>query len=89
MRPHDLGGSEGFGPVDTSDDGAPFHHEWEARVFAINRTLLAKGVYTLDEFRDAVERMSPEAYHAVSYYERWLHAIETLLSEKDVLHDVV
>ena len=89
MRPHDLGGSSGFGPIDTNDDGAPFHHEWEARVFAINRTLLARGVYTLDEFRDAVERMDRDAYHHASYYERWLHAIETLLAEKGTLRDAV
>lgn len=83
-RPHDIGGSPDFGPIAPSDDGAPFHHEWEARVFAINSTLLRRGVYTLDEFRDAIERMTPQAYHAASYYERWLHAIETLLAEKHI-----
>jgi nitrile hydratase len=85
MKPHDIGGTTGFPGVDTADDGAPFHHEWEARVFAINRTLLARGVYTLDEFRYAIERLSEEQYRVASYYERWLCAIETLLSEKRVL----
>ncbi len=84
MRPHDIGGSLEFGAIDVQDDGAPFHHEWEARVFAINRTLLARGTYTLDEFRYAVEQMSPEEYAAASYYERWLFAIERLLAEKGV-----
>lgn len=84
-RPHDLGGSLTTGPIDTHDDREPFHHEWEARVFAVNRTLLARGVYTLDEFRYAIERMQPEEYRNASYYERWLHAIETLLAEKHVL----
>ncbi len=88
-RPHDLGGSLEFGAVDTQDDYAPFHHEWEARVFAINSTLLRSGFYTLDEFRYAIERMDEGEYHAASYYERWLHAIRTLLAEKGVLtHDV-
>ena len=82
MRPHDLGGSFDFGAVDVSDDGAPFHHEWEARVFAINRVLLARGIYTLDEFRYAVEQMEPDTYHAASYYERWLYAIQKLLADK-------
>lgn len=87
MRPHDIGGSDRFGAIDTSDDRQPFHHEWEARVFAINRALLARGTYTLDEFRDAIERMSAQEYHGASYYERWLYAIETLLARKGVFSD--
>lgn len=83
-RPHDIGASEGYGAIETSQDAEPFHHEWEARVFALNRVLLARGLYTLDEFRDAVEQLSPRAYHESSYYERWLHAIETLLVKKGV-----
>ncbi len=84
-RMNDVGGMHGFGPVDTAVDDVAFHHEWEARVFAINRLLLKAGTYTLDEFRYAVERMDPQAYLAASYYERWLHAIETLLAEKGVV----
>jgi hypothetical protein len=85
QRPHDIGGLDGYGPIDTADDREPFHHEWEAQVFALNSVLLRKGVYTLDEFRDAIERMFPEAYHESTYYERWLHAIETLLARKGVV----
>lgn len=85
MRPHDIGCSAGFGAIDISDDREPFHHEWEARVFALNSVLLKKGFYTLDEFRNAIERMSPQAYRESSYYERWLHAIEALLLQKHVL----
>ena len=82
MRPHDVGGSDEFGPIDPHDDGIPFHHEWEARVFAINRTLLARGLYTLDEFRAAIESMTPDEYRTTSYYERWLYGIETLLARR-------
>lgn len=87
MRPHDIGGLREFGSIDPRDDGVPFHHEWEARVFAINSTLLARGIYTLDEFRYAIERMDEDEYRTASYYERWLVAIERLLSEKRVLSD--
>ncbi len=82
MRPHDIGSSGQYGRIDTSDDAAPFHHEWEARVFALNRVLLQKALYTLDEFRDAIETMPSDAYRNSSYYERWLQAIETLLQRK-------
>ncbi|WP_394827419.1 hypothetical protein [Pendulispora albinea] len=83
--PHDVGGDEGFGRIEREAGEPPFHHEWEARVFALNRLLLKQGVYNLDEFRYAIERMDPAAYRAASYYEKWFIAIERLLSEKRVL----
>ena len=83
-RVHDVGGQTGFGPVPPEDGGEPFHADWEARVFALNRALLRRGVYNLDEFRDAVERIPPEDYLSASYYERWLRAIETLVAERGV-----
>ena len=89
MRPHDIGGRLDVGAVDAHDDGEAFHHEWEARVFAINRMLLQAGVYTLDEFRFTIESMEPEHYSGSSYYERWLFAVEALLARKGVALDGV
>ncbi len=87
-RINDVGGMQGFGPITSEVDEAPFHADWEAHVFAMNRALLGAGVYGLDEFRDAIERMPPGHYLASSYYEKWLHAIVTLLVEKGVLTEV-
>jgi nitrile hydratase subunit beta len=84
-RINDVGGMEGFGPVDTHDDGVPFHADWEARVYALNNALLRRGVYTLDEFRDAIERLPPAEYLAASYYERWFLAVRALLHERGVI----
>jgi nitrile hydratase subunit beta len=84
-RIHDVGGMQGFPPLEQELDEPPFHADWEAHVFAMNRALLARGVYNLDEFRDAVERMPPERYLGASYYERWFHAITQLLVGKGVL----
>jgi len=84
-RIHDVGGMQGFPAVDHEQEELPFHADWEAHVFALNGALIGRGVYNLDEFRDAVERMPPQEYLASSYYERWLHAITTLLVEKGVL----
>jgi nitrile hydratase len=83
-RSHDVGGTEGVGAISREADEPAFHQDWEARVFALNRLLLARRVYNLDEFRYAIERMAPDAYARASYYERWLVAIETLLREKGV-----
>jgi nitrile hydratase subunit beta len=84
-RVHDVGGQTGFGPVPLGDDGQPFAADWEARVYALNGVLRARGVYTTDEFRDAIERIPPGEYVRLSYYERWLRAIEALLTDKGVL----
>lgn len=77
----------GFGPIEGEADEQPFHHEWEARVFALNRLLLRAGTYNLDEFRHAIERMDPVVYLSSSYYEKWLTGIERLLREKGVVEE--
>jgi nitrile hydratase len=81
-RVHDVGGQSGFGPVPLGDDGQPFHADWEARVYALNGVLRSRGIYNVDEFRDAIERIPAAEYLDASYYERWLRAIETLLAER-------
>ena len=83
-RIHDVGGMTGFPAIAEEPDEPPFHADWEAHVFALNAALIRRGVYNLDEFRDAIERMPPQEYLAASYYERWFMAITTLLVEKGV-----
>jgi hypothetical protein len=83
-RINDVGGMVGFPGVVEEPDEPAFHADWEAHVFALNGVLVGAGVYTLDEFRDAIERMPPERYLAASYYERWFTAITTLLAEKGI-----
>jgi nitrile hydratase subunit beta len=77
-RVNDVGGQSGFGPIAVEPDEPPFHADWEARVYALNVAMLRRRVYSLDEFRDAIERMPPADYLAASYYERWLFAVEAL-----------
>jgi nitrile hydratase len=84
-RINDVGGMQGFGAIDTTDDAEPFHADWEARVFGLNSALIRAGVYNLDEFRDAVESMPPQLYLESSYYQRWFYGIRTLLVRKGVV----
>ncbi|MHA1190519.1 MAG: SH3-like domain-containing protein, partial [Alphaproteobacteria bacterium] len=58
---HDLGGKQGFGPIDTAEPDEPFHHGWEARMWAIARTSHAPD-WTLDWWRHSRERIMPEDY---------------------------
>jgi nitrile hydratase len=83
-RINDVGGMAGFPAITEEPDEPPFHSDWEAHVFALNGALIRRGVYNLDEFRDAQERLPVEQYLAASYYERWFAAISTLLAEKGI-----
>ncbi|MFI1165350.1 hypothetical protein ACH4UM_17485 [Streptomyces sp. NPDC020801] len=84
-RINDVGGTVGFGAVDTGDDPAPFHADWEARVVGLFNGLRAQGLFNTNEFRDAIESMPPAVYLTTSYYERWFTAICTLLERRGVL----
>jgi hypothetical protein len=81
---HDMGGMHGFGPIVIETDEPVFHAKWEGKVRAIYSGTVGR-YFNLDEFRNAIERMEPATYLEAAYYERWLHAVETLLNEKGVL----
>lgn len=83
-RINDVGGMQGFPAIVEEADEPPFHADWEAHVFALNGALVRGGVYNLDEFRDAVERIPPDEFLTSGYYARWLTAIQTLLAEKGI-----
>lgn len=85
-RIHDVGGRRGFGPVPQAEEvEPPFTETWHARVFALVRVLIARGVMSHNEFRFAREQMPPNTYLSASYYERLLHALETVLVADGVL----
>lgn len=82
---HDLGGIEGFGPVDAPPSEPAFHEDWERRVMRVNLAgLIALGVGG-PRWRHAIERMDPGHYLTSSYYEHWLTGITTLLVEAGVV----
>lgn len=69
-----------------------FEAPWEARAFGIAVSLHEQGLFAWDEFRERLieeigrwERAHPDVRTAEAgyrYYERWLAALECLLSEK-------
>ena len=44
-----------------------------------------RGIFNMDEYRHAIERMSPRHYLSASYYERSLTSLATLCVEKGVV----
>lgn len=85
VRPHDIGAAEGYGPVQPRPQEPPFDHVWEARVHAVHQQLVAAGVYTRDEGRDGIERLTDTEYRTLSYYERRFVATARLLHERGIL----
>jgi nitrile hydratase subunit beta len=79
---HDMGGRMGFGPIRFESDEPVFHENWEAQLFALSILYGNHNAWTLDEDRHACENQLPQAYLSKSYYETWLHALETLILAK-------
>ncbi|HTI56285.1 MAG TPA: nitrile hydratase subunit beta [Verrucomicrobiae bacterium] len=82
---HDLGGMQGFGPVEREEDEPVFHAAWEAAVLAMQRAGGSRGLFNIDEFRHGIERMAPAHYLRATYYEKWLDGVIRLLVEKGVV----
>jgi nitrile hydratase subunit beta len=81
---HDLGGRQGFGPVVREGHTEPFHGDDDIRIAAMWVRLVRHGVYNMDEYRHAIERMEPRHYIAASYYERTFTAVASLCVERGV-----
>ncbi len=82
---HDLGGKQGFGAVRHGPDAAVFHEDWEKRINALYGLAVRLGIFNMDEYRHAIERMEPRHYMNAGYYERTLTSLATLCVEKGVL----
>jgi nitrile hydratase subunit beta len=82
---HDLGGKQGFGRVRHSPIAAVFHAAWEKKANALYSLAVKHGVFNMDEYRHAIERMEPRHYLSASYYERSLTSLATLLVEKGLV----
>lgn len=65
-------GGEAAGPVVAHEHD---HALWEKRVDALHVLCSAQGLYTVDGLRRALEEMGPQAFETMSYYERWIAAV--------------
>lgn len=82
-RVHDRGGWPDAGPINRAEHDLAM---WEKRTDALLVLLSSpdKKMIRVDELRRAIESLPPDAYEKLSYYERWITAIETLMIEKGV-----
>ncbi len=69
---HDLGGKQGFGPVDRSGEDEAYHSEADARAYALCVSMRAERAYPVDWFRHTRETMDPVDYLTRPYFDQWL-----------------
>jgi len=67
---HDMGGMQGLGELRYEETEPIFHESWEGRIPAM---MSALGVF--DGFRVPIESIPAADYLRMSYYERWLVAL--------------
>jgi nitrile hydratase beta subunit len=82
---HDMGGKQGFGTVRFEAGKTIFHDAWEKRINALTTLIGRRGLFNMDEYRHAIERMDPRHYLSAGYYERVMTALATICVEKGVL----
>jgi hypothetical protein len=80
--PHDVGGQQG-GPIDLSEHDTA---HWEWQIDAMVRLALKKGLISdFAELRDGIERLTPDDYENLTYFERWAKALATTLVSRGVI----
>ncbi|MEX0751371.1 MAG: nitrile hydratase subunit beta [Xanthobacteraceae bacterium] len=78
---HDMGGMDGFGPVQPEENEPVFHEKWEGRVLAMNRAMGFTRTWNGDISRHAKEILPPHVYLASPYYRRWALGLEQMLMD--------
>src|SRR6267142_3569524 len=81
---HDLGGLDGFGPVEHTPAEPLFEQDWERRVFRVLIGSMGWMGGAGGRFRHSIERMAPEHYLSSPYYEHWLTSVATLAVESGI-----
>ena len=79
-RWHDMGGNSA-GPVPGAQHDFSL---WEKRVDALMILASGLGFFTVDGLRRALEDMGEDAFETMTYYERWIAAVNQNLLEKGV-----
>ncbi len=82
---HDMGGMHGLGAIIAPADEPLFHAVWEARVLALTLAMGAWGRWNIDTSRHHRERIPGPDYLAMTYYEKWLAGLISLMVETGLL----
>ena len=82
---HDMGGVEGYGHLPYQpEEKAEVHQRWEAVSGAAMFALLRSGLTNIDAHRHRIERIDPTRYLPISYWGRWLAAVEAVAVDQGI-----
>ena len=76
---HDMGGMQGYGPIEIDDERVVFHHAWERQAFALTVLTNTAGQWNIDRSRATRESLPPLQYLSNTYYQTWLDALQRQL----------
>jgi nitrile hydratase subunit beta len=82
---HDLGGRQGFGPIDVGEPSEPFHAEWEGRLLGIVRGFTRTAPWSIDWFRHVRECIEPTDYLTRPYYDQWMQTYAAMMIDSGVV----
>jgi nitrile hydratase beta subunit len=82
---HDMGGMDGLGAIERETDEPVFHADWEAKVFALTRAMSAWRKWNIDASRHQRELIPGAEYMRMSYYEKWLAGLESLIDKSGLM----
>jgi len=74
-------GGQDAGPIDRSQHDFAL---WEKRIDAMMVICQERGHFTVDGLRRALEDMGEQAFETMTYYERWVAAVNQNLIEAGV-----
>ena len=81
---HDLGGRQGFGPVDRHGEDEVFHEAWEARMLGMVRAMSRPMDWSIDWFRHCRELIDPADYLTRPYYDQWMQSYAAMMVNSGV-----
>ena len=81
---HDIGGLDGFGPVEHAETEPTFAEDWERRTFRMMIGSIGPLAVNGGMFRHSIERMDPAHYLSSSYWEHWLTGVATSVVDAGV-----
>ena len=76
---HDMGGMQGYGPVQREVNEPIFHAAWERQAMGLTVLMGGSGPWNIDQARSALESLPPSLYLSSSYYQIWIEALERLM----------
>jgi len=83
---HDMGGLQGFGPVQPEPNEPVFHADWERQAMGLTVLMGGCGQWNIDQARSTRESLPPALYLSSSYYQIWIEALERLMLARGLVN---